>query len=382
MCGLFRRHREIFSGGLTVARRARPDTRKNLNEPSRAPARAGDHDLHSGEAVPPAARQADSNFAPRRANPTEVVMIRLEHVLCAVDFSHDSRHAFDRAVGIARCYDAKISVLHVVPQVSLAPVVALIATGAVPYAYEPVDRERIGREIRDFLGIDDSLGVPVEYQIVEAQLIPGEIVAQAEALAPDLLVIGTHGRSGFNRLMLGSVAERVLRTSRVPVVTVPPRAPDVVPLAGQLFRRILYATDFSPGSDVALDYAASLAQRASGHLTTVHVVETLRVVRDPSIGSFDVSGYYARLEQDAKKQLASVVPEHVRAGCETCDVVTLGKPYVEILRLARERQIDLIVMGVHGRSAVDRLVFGSTTEHIVRRAACPVLTVRTPEHGH
>jgi nucleotide-binding universal stress UspA family protein len=309
-------------------------------------------------------------------------MIHLEHVLCAVDFSEYSRHAFDRAVGIARCYDAKICVLHVVPQVSLAPVVALVPTGPVPYPYEPLDRERIGREIRDFLGIDDSLGVPVEYEIVEAPLIPGEIVAQCESLAPDLLMIGTHGRSGFNRLMLGSVAERLLRTSRVPVVTVPPRAPDAVPLAGQLFRRILYATDFSPGSGVALDYAASLAQRASGQLTVVHVVETLPVVRDPSIGSFDVNGYYVRLEQDAKKRLASVVPEHVRARCETCDVVTLGKPYVEILRLARDRQIDLIVMGVHGRNAVDRLVFGSTTEHIVRRAACPVLTVRTPEHGN
>jgi nucleotide-binding universal stress UspA family protein len=66
----------------------------------------------------------------------------------------------------------------------------------------------------------------------------------------------------------------------------------------------------------------------------------------------------------------------VRLGCQTDDVVITGRPYVEILRAANERLVDLIVMGVHGRSALDRLVFGSTTEHIIRRATCPVLTVR------
>jgi nucleotide-binding universal stress UspA family protein len=126
-----------------------------------------------------------------------------------------------------------------------------------------------------------------------------------------------------------------------------------------------------------------LAERASGHLTLAHVVEVLPAVQDPGIGSpFDITGFYARLEEDATRRLATLVPDSLRTCCDVSDIVLRGKPYAELLRLARERQIDLIVMGVHGRNAIDRLVFGSTTEHIVRRAACPVLTVRTPDHGN
>jgi nucleotide-binding universal stress UspA family protein len=235
-------------------------------------------------------------------------------------------------------------------------------------------------EIPRFLDLDHPVAVPIEYHVVEASSTPKEIVVQASRLAADLVVIGTHGHSGFERLVLGSVAEKVLRTSMVPVLTVPPHVSDVTPSGRCPFLRILYATDFSPGSDVALRHAASLAEHGAAELTIIHVVEPFPVGDDPIVGSsFNVAAYHAALEKEAITKLRTLVPENIRLGCDIHDLVTKGKPYVEILRTAAERRSDLIVLGVHGRNALDRLVFGSTTEHIVRRATCPVLTVRAPE---
>jgi nucleotide-binding universal stress UspA family protein len=168
----------------------------------------------------------------------------------------------------------------------------------------------------------------------------------------------------------------------VPVLTVPAHAPDVVPIGRGPFRRILYATDFSPGSEHALRHAASLAQHGAAQLTLLHAVEPLAVGYDPIVVMpFDVTAYNTSLEEAAEARLRTFVPDSIRLGCDTDDVVVSGKPYVEILRIAAERQVDLIVLGVHGRSALDRLVFGSTTEHVVRRATCPVLTVRADEQA-
>jgi nucleotide-binding universal stress UspA family protein len=307
-------------------------------------------------------------------------MADIKHVLCPIDFSDSSRHAFDRAVGVARCYDAKVSVLHVLPVPSAMPAIPYGPEGPGPFGLQAFDRDHVLSELPRFLALEHSIGIPVEYHVLEAPSVYKEVVLQADQLSADLVVIGTHGRSGFDRLMLGSVAEKVLRSSRVPVMTVPPHVPDAVPLGRDPFRRILYATDFSAGSDVALRYAASLAPHAAAQLTVIHVVEPFSVGPDPIVGStFNIAAYHAALERDAKERLRTTVPESIRLACDTDDVVVTGKPYVEILRLAATRHIDLIVMGVHGRNALDRWVFGSTTEHIVRRAGCPVLTVRVED---
>jgi nucleotide-binding universal stress UspA family protein len=306
-------------------------------------------------------------------------MVRIEQVLCPVDFSEFSRHAFDRAVSVARCYGARVTVLHVLPVPGAVPAVPYGPEGPGPFGLEVVDRHRVLAEFPRFLATDASIGVPVAYEVTEAPAAHKEILRQADRLSADLVVVGTHGRSGFEHLLLGSVAEKILRTSRVPVMTVPGRVPDALP-ARDPFRRILYATDFSDGSEHALRYAASLAQHAAGRMTLVHVVEPLPVGHDPIAGtSFDVGAYHDALVRDAQAQLRGSVPESVRLGCDTEDVVAIGKPHVEILRIALEQQVDLIVLGVHGRTAIDRLVFGSTAEHLVRRSTVPVLTVREPE---
>ena len=302
-------------------------------------------------------------------------MVSINRILCPVDFSEYSRHAFNRAVAVARNYLATISVLHVLPVPSAVPAIPYGPEGPGPLGLYGMDRREALAELSRFLGLG-TVDVPVESVVVEAPAIPKEVLAQTQRLGVDLVVMGTHGRSGFDRLMLGSVAETVLRNARKPVLTVPPHVHEHVSRGRDPFERILYATDFSPGSGDALRYAASLAEHGQARLTLMHVVEPIPIGNDPMVGtSFDVSGYHAALEHSARERLRSVVPESVRFGCETEDVIVTGRPYVEILRVAAERAIDLVVVGVHGRNALDRLVFGSTTEHLIRRAACPVLTV-------
>jgi nucleotide-binding universal stress UspA family protein len=195
----------------------------------------------------------------------------------------------------------------------------------------------------------------------------------------DLLVIGTHGRSGFERLLLGSVAEKVLRKASCPVMTVPSRLPDGVAAGPVLYKRILCPVDFSDSSLHALKHAISLAQEADGQLTVLHVVEH-EFENTAEMASVDEAGMtigdvLTQRENALQRRLQEIVagaPEFCRAEA----LMTRGKPWREVLRVAEEQQSDVIVMGVQGRGAADLLFFGSTTQHVVRDASCPVLTLR------
>jgi nucleotide-binding universal stress UspA family protein len=310
-----------------------------------------------------------------------MVMINIQHVLCPVDFSEFSRHAFSRAVAVARGYGADITVLHVLPVPSLVPALPYGPEGPGPFGFEAVDRERALAELPRFFATGHPIDVPVHYETIEASSVHKEILVQASKTSADLVVVGTHGRSGFDHLFLGSVAERTLRTSRVPVLVVPPHTRDVVPAPTEPFRSVLCAVDFSPDSARALEHAASLARHGAGRLTLLHVVEPIPVGYDPMVGPpFDIAGYEFRLEESGRAQLRKLAPDRLTAGCEVETVLARGKAYKEILRVAAECQADVIVLGVHGRNAFDRLVFGSTTEHIIRRARCPVLAVPASDH--
>ena len=302
-------------------------------------------------------------------------MIEIRRILCPVDFSDHSRRALDHAIAIARWYQSTVTALHVVSPAA----VAAYAPGPVvlaPMVMTPVDRERFLVDTRAFIQAEAAPGVAVDAVIREGSAA-AEILDLATDMAADLLVIGTHGRSGFERLLLGSVAEKVLRKARCPVLTVPRRHPDAVPAAPVLFRRILCAVDFSKSSMHALTYALSLAQEADACLTVVHVLGA-EVVGQVGIGEEHpgLAALRQRHEEDARALLEKAVPESSAAYCKAETLLVRGKPWREILRVAADRRAELIVMGVQGRGAVDLMFFGSTTQHVVRDAICPVLTLR------
>ena len=170
-------------------------------------------------------------------------MIEIRRILCPIDFSDHSRRALDHAIAIARWYESTVTVLHVF---SPAPVAAF---GPGPVVFEPIvltpaDRDQLLADTKAFAETESAPGVAIEAVVREGNTA-GEILEQAIGMTADLLVIGTHGRSGFERLLLGSVAEKVLRKASCPVMTVPKGLPDAVPAGPVLYKRILCPVDFS-----------------------------------------------------------------------------------------------------------------------------------------
>jgi nucleotide-binding universal stress UspA family protein len=298
-------------------------------------------------------------------------MIEFTRILCPVDFSDSSTRALAHAVALARWYKAQLTVLHVVP--TFDPMQVQAELGVPVQIVTPMPREEVVGEMRSFL---ERAGVSTEaHLIAEAGDPRSTIVDQALTTKADLIVIGTHGRRGFQRLLLGSVTESVLREAPCPVLTVSPHAAaatsDVV-----TFKRILCPIDFSPSALQALGFALDLARQAGGLVTLFHVVEWLPEDEPRVSAHFNVPEVRGYMVADAKQRLRALVAEESRTWCEIEDVSVSGRAHREILRAAEERSADLIVMGSQGRGGVGLALFGSTTQQVVRSAVCPVLTVR------
>ena len=296
--------------------------------------------------------------------------MNLQRILCPVDFSECSRQAAAYAVMIAGRWGASVTALNVLP-----PIPASLPAGGAglfpSFAFTPEDLQEFRDEVDSFVrgtGID----VPLDPVVAEGDAVE-VITHMAGHLPADLLVMGTHGRSGLDRLVLGSVTEKMLRKAPCPVLTVPPRAPGASPAV--VVRRVLCGVDFSPSSVKALALAESLARRTGARLTVVHVLESASVLETVGMGASGGGPGDPDVHAAARRRLERSLSKDARSGGYVSEVVLPGKPSREILRLAAEEHTDLIVLGAHG-ARTGALAFGSTPNHAVREAACPVLTVR------
>ncbi len=293
-------------------------------------------------------------------------MLTLSRVLCPTDFSEVSTKAEAYATALAQHYGAALHLLHVDPPM---PIMA-------PYGEIPVDvrlfEEQREQALADLAKAGDRAragGVDTETS-VRGGHPAREILAVIEEQATDLLVLGTHGRGGVEHLLLGSVAEKIVRKAPCPVMVVPAAAH---PETGVLFSRILCPVDGSAASADAVTFATSLARETDGELTLLYVVEP--VPASGEFGALDVDEYRRFGEAHAKTILAAAVAPEVREWCRVREEIALGRPSERILDTARTWRADVIVMGVRGRGAIDLMAFGSTTNDVIRRATCPVLAV-------
>jgi nucleotide-binding universal stress UspA family protein len=302
-------------------------------------------------------------------------MTAIKQILCPVDFSDVSQHALEHAVAIAGWYKASVSALHV------------YRSSSVSGPNEMPSDQRLSDEALTRLRADTDAwierasprGTVVDVLFGTGQPAP-QILDLASCLPADMIVMGTHGASGFEHLVLGSVTEKVLRKARCPVLTVPPRAHATSALP---FKQLLCAMDFSESSLAALELALSFAEESGSALTLLHVIEWPweeppgPVLQElPPEQATALAEFRCYVTQRATERLERLVPEGIRDRCRIMLRVAHGKAYAETLRVAAEDRTDLIVMGVHGRNAVDLLVFGSTTNQVIRRATCPVMTLR------
>ncbi len=298
-------------------------------------------------------------------------MIEFQGILCPTDFSDISRHALEHAIVIGRWYGSRITALHVDTPMIVVGTSDLVSPAASELLPGESNRQRLEEQVRAWLSPATAAGLQTHVIVDEGN--PATcILEHARTSSADLIVIGTHGQSGFERLVLGSVAEKVLRKAACPVMTVPPHAAGASKLP---FAHVLCAIDFSDSSIAALQFALSLAQESNARLTLLHVFEW------PSDEAsarrvLETSEFHRQWETEKRHQLEGLIPADVRDWCAPEPKLAFGKAYQQILNLAASEQVDVIVMGVRGRNPIDLMLFGSTTNQVVRHAACPVLTLR------
>jgi nucleotide-binding universal stress UspA family protein len=292
-------------------------------------------------------------------------------ILCAVDFSDISQRALAHAVTLARQHQAGLTVLHVIPPPVPVPARPLDygRTGSLDFG----GRERWTADVRRFTERFRDAGPEVA---VAEGVADAEILAAATRLPADLVCLGTHGRSGFERWVLGSVADKVLRKARVPVMTVAPRCEPPAPEGAH--RRILCAIDLSAASPRLVGYAADLARAAGGDacLTVLHCVEDLPP-DDVALlrAGFELRPYRRYREEQARTRLAELAAAVQAPGLRVELAVATGKAWRAILGRADEYREQMIVLGAdadEGKTAH----LGSTTDRVVREAGCPVVTFR------
>jgi len=302
-------------------------------------------------------------------------MIEIRRILCPTDLSDVAPRAFDHALALARFHQAEIELAYVSEPLLPGPIAP---ASYPPWAIlDPAVRGRLRSALEALAAPARAVGVPVGFGVYEGRVVP-EILDRARAWPADMLVMGTHGRGGFERWVLGSVTEKVLRKAPCPVLTVPPPAGGLHPSGAVLFRTIVCPVDFSEASLAALRHGLKLAEESGAEITVLHVLEWL-VEDEPGarIAGFDVPEFRRYLEGDARERLRKLVPEDAHNWCQPKEVVMGGRPWREVLHVAEETRADLVVMGVRGRNPVDLALFGSTTQHVVRGARCPVLVVHT-----
>lgn len=287
--------------------------------------------------------------------------VRFQNILFATDFSSAAAQAIPYVKKIAKHYDADLVTLHVRPPV----VDPMVNPGVWPKDIEAarVEDEQHRLEVRlAFPGIRTKM-------LIEEGGIQYHLNAAIHKNNIDLVVIGTRGRTGLGKLLLGSVAEEIFRTVPCPVLTVGPHASASRAAGGQI-REILYATDLRPESQAAAAYAVSLAQEFQSRLILLHVVPQLKA--GDLVTAEDVM-------TSSENLLRNLVPPDAEAWCKTECFVERGDPVEKILEFANLRETDLIVLGVKPETGVPGASTHlpiATAHKIVSHANCPVLTVR------
>ncbi len=303
-------------------------------------------------------------------------MINVTRILCPVDFSEHAGRAFASACAAGRWYGAPVTALHVVTLWPAVDVVPSLGVVTPPVEVADGNLNQIQALLDGFVARHRPTDVHVDAVVREAPDVHREILAVAEASGVDLIVMGTHGRSGFEHLLLGSVTEKVLRKATCPVMAIPLPVLGATARTAPHFRRILCPIDFSDGARAALAYALSLGEDKDAHVTLLNVIEPAPDAAD-GVASIDTPApaRHAEMVAGRLQRLRELVPSAARECCWVETTIEDGRASREIVRVAAERDCDLIVMGAHGRGALDLLVFGSNTHAVIRAGVAPVLTV-------
>lgn len=299
--------------------------------------------------------------------------IRLESILLATDFSRECDRPLQYAAALAHQHHARLQLVHVVSSVGFAMVGTDLWAAAVDAA------TRDARQIERKLVANKTLEGINHNVLVRQGAIAPQVKQVVEQQHADLLVLGTHGRGSWERVVMGSTAEEIIRTAGCPVLGVGPdcEAPEVAD--GQIRRPILFATDFGPASHDALAYALAFATAAKSQLVLLHVLRSL------PIGE----GVWAHTQQDfervqaagrasAIEKLENLLGPENEERCNARFHVEFGMPAEGILNAASFFDAGMIVMGLHWTKFVNTACHApwDVAFEVLSHAACPVLAVK------
>ncbi|WP_313694631.1 universal stress protein [Halorarum halobium] len=285
--------------------------------------------------------------------------LHFDEILVPTDASETADAALDAALSLASRTGARVHLLSVVNPYVLSKVTDV---GESRSEVESIVAEAAERARDAGVGVETAVaeGAPHE-----------EVGAYVDEHGIDVVVMGTHGRSGVGRALMGSVTEKVVRTVDVPVLTIHEPIPSFEP------SRMLLPTDGSDPATAAERVALSLADEYDATLEALSVVDSLQLAAasDPAAGGEGMAQVTDLLKEQAETAVQNVAADGTSAGVSVETTVGEGRPHERILAAAEEHDADVIVVGTHGRSGVQRFVLGSVAEKVLRLADRPVLVV-------
>ena len=296
--------------------------------------------------------------------------VAFQRILCATDLSEVSHQAIAYGINLAREFDARLLVCHCI-HLSAPSVYGEAYLAPEEQLHRNMDfaRKRIAELME---------GREVDWEsLVTVGSAAQEITREAREKAVDIVLAATQGRRVLKRMLLGSVTERLMRTLPCPLLVIPSAEGEIAakPGAALRFKRILVGCDFSPDADLAFQHGLSLAQEFQAELHLMHVIETPLYTETlkPIFAHQPTSTTVIR--EFLQSKIEALVPEQARHWCRPVTILEEGQPYLQLLRYAEEHAIDLIVLGVRGHGLIGTMFVGSTTDRVIRRANCPVLSV-------
>ena len=298
--------------------------------------------------------------------------VQFKNILSATDFSEFSNHTVTYGVALAKEFGAGLLICHVI---DLSSVAIYGEFQLDPVGQQDRIMEDAGAQLEELAGDQ-----PVAWEPLIVVGKPADEIARAvEEKNIDLVIAATRGRSGFKRLILGSVTERLMRTLSCPLLVVRSHEHELVgkPKRGIKLQKILVGCDFSPDSGHAFAYGLSLAQEYLAELHLAHVIEPPaqpNLIKEEALVPGEIQEEYHDL---LIQKLKDMVPDEAANWCTPQTSIMEGQPHDELVKYAHTRDIDMIVLGVRGHGLVRTLFLGSTTDRVIRDSPCPVLSVST-----
>ncbi len=298
-------------------------------------------------------------------------MLAIKKILFPTDFSECAEHAFAHAAELAAHFDAEVHVFHTrIRPFSYYPALKHL----LDEAEELEEQENLPHDVSAEKTLKAPLGDQVIVISAEKSGLSAyeEILDYAEEHDIDLIVMGTHGRRGPRRFLIGSTAERVVRMSSCPVLTLRDDAPS---MSAENMRHLLVPVDFSEHSMEAVRYAAELATVWNARITLLHVIEEAIL---PTVYGVEPVAVFPvdHLLEESRKELDKLRAARFDEDAPVDTKVIVGHAATSISDYADEVEADLIVISTHGLTGVKRFLMGSVAEHVVRSSHCAVLTVK------